>query len=62
MKGRESGMPDEWQCDEFFDPAKAIEILGCTNSSHYPSSAARSAILTANPSKHRSDAILSVQY
>lgn len=31
MKGRESGMPDEWQWEEFFDPAKVIELLGCAS-------------------------------
>lgn len=31
MKGRESGMPDECRWDEFFDPAKVIELLGCAS-------------------------------
>lgn len=31
MKGRESGMPDETQWEEFFAPAKVIELLGCTS-------------------------------
>lgn len=28
-KGRESGMSDGWEWEEFFAPAKEIEFLGC---------------------------------
>lgn len=31
MKGRESGMPDSARWNEFFDPEKVIESLGCAN-------------------------------
>lgn len=31
MKGRESGMPENWLWEEFFDPEGVIEHLGCAS-------------------------------
>ena len=31
MKGRESGMPEDWRWEEFFNPATVVELLGCAS-------------------------------
>ena len=31
MKGRESGMPVRWQWEEFFDPQRVVDLLGCAS-------------------------------
>jgi SAM-dependent methyltransferase len=31
MKGRESGMPVSWQWEEFFDPERVVDLLGCAD-------------------------------
>ncbi len=32
MRGRESGMPVSWQWEEFFDPRRVVDLLGCADS------------------------------